>query len=144
VIINGINVSLITGNSRSKQHYYLWIPCSLRKKNKKLSVDLTYGSTTYQLRTSRGNTLPQSDKLELGSYGPQRAVPIYRASVQCSMHGLFAGSSSSQCQQQTMSRALIWSFSWKRARSFLQGLFGKWRIQVDGRGLKGILRNFDL
>jgi hypothetical protein len=23
-------------------------------------------------------------------------------------------------------------------------LFGKWRIQVDGRGLKGILRNFDL
>jgi hypothetical protein len=26
-----------------------------------------------------------------------------------------------------------------------QGLFGKWRIQVDGRGLlKGILRNFDL
>jgi hypothetical protein len=25
-----------------------------------------------------------------------------------------------------------------------QGLFGKWGIQVDGRGLKGILRNFDL
>jgi hypothetical protein len=25
-----------------------------------------------------------------------------------------------------------------------KGLFGKWRIQVDGRGLKGILRNFDL
>jgi hypothetical protein len=24
------------------------------------------------------------------------------------------------------------------------GLFGKWRNQVDGRGLKGILRNFDL
>jgi hypothetical protein len=26
----------------------------------------------------------------------------------------------------------------------LEGLFGKWRIQVDGRGLKGILGNFDL
>jgi hypothetical protein len=25
-----------------------------------------------------------------------------------------------------------------------KGLFGKWRIQVDGRGLKGILGNFDL
>jgi hypothetical protein len=25
-----------------------------------------------------------------------------------------------------------------------KGLFGKWRIQVDGRELKGILRNFDL
>jgi hypothetical protein len=25
-----------------------------------------------------------------------------------------------------------------------EGLFGKWRNQVDGRGLKGILRNFDL
>jgi hypothetical protein len=25
-----------------------------------------------------------------------------------------------------------------------QALFGKWRIQVDGRGLKGILGNFDL
>jgi hypothetical protein len=24
------------------------------------------------------------------------------------------------------------------------GLFGKWRNQVDGRGLKGILGNFDL
>jgi hypothetical protein len=24
------------------------------------------------------------------------------------------------------------------------GLFGKWRIQVDGRGLKGILGNFEL
>jgi hypothetical protein len=24
------------------------------------------------------------------------------------------------------------------------GLFGKWRIQVDGRGLKEILGNFDL
>jgi hypothetical protein len=26
----------------------------------------------------------------------------------------------------------------------LKGLFEKWRIQVDGRGLKGILENFDL
>jgi hypothetical protein len=25
-----------------------------------------------------------------------------------------------------------------------EGLFGKWRNQVDERGLKGILRNFDL
>jgi hypothetical protein len=25
-----------------------------------------------------------------------------------------------------------------------KGLFGKWRIQVDGGGLKGILGNFDL
>jgi hypothetical protein len=25
-----------------------------------------------------------------------------------------------------------------------EGLFGKWRIQVDGRGLKGIVGNFDL
>jgi hypothetical protein len=25
-----------------------------------------------------------------------------------------------------------------------KGLFGKWRNQVDGRGLKGILGNFDL
>jgi hypothetical protein len=24
------------------------------------------------------------------------------------------------------------------------GLFGKWRIEVDGRGLKGILGNFEL
>jgi hypothetical protein len=29
-------------------------------------------------------------------------------------------------------------------QQILQGLFGKWRIQVDGRGLKGILGNFDL
>jgi hypothetical protein len=28
--------------------------------------------------------------------------------------------------------------------NILPGLFGKWRIQVDGRGLKRILRNFDL
>jgi hypothetical protein len=27
---------------------------------------------------------------------------------------------------------------------FSEGLFGKWRIQVDGRVFKGILRNFDL
>jgi hypothetical protein len=27
---------------------------------------------------------------------------------------------------------------------YTQGLFGKWRNQVDGRGLKGILGNFDL
>jgi hypothetical protein len=26
----------------------------------------------------------------------------------------------------------------------LQDLFGKWRNQVDGKGLKGILGNFDL
>jgi hypothetical protein len=26
----------------------------------------------------------------------------------------------------------------------LEGLFGKWRNQVDGRRLKGILGNFDL
>jgi hypothetical protein len=26
----------------------------------------------------------------------------------------------------------------------IKGLFGKWRIQVDGRGLKGIFRNFEL
>jgi hypothetical protein len=25
-----------------------------------------------------------------------------------------------------------------------EGLFGKWRIEVDGRGLKGILGNFEL
>jgi hypothetical protein len=25
-----------------------------------------------------------------------------------------------------------------------KGLFGKWRIEVDGRGLKGILGNFEL
>jgi hypothetical protein len=28
--------------------------------------------------------------------------------------------------------------------NYLEGLFGKWRIEVDGRGLKGILRNFEL
>jgi hypothetical protein len=26
----------------------------------------------------------------------------------------------------------------------LRALFGKWRIEVDGRGLKGILENFEL
>jgi hypothetical protein len=26
----------------------------------------------------------------------------------------------------------------------LEGLFGKWRNQVDEKGLKGILENFDL
>jgi hypothetical protein len=33
-----------------------------------------------------------------------------------------------------------------RIRDFdiLKGLFGKWRIEVDGRGLKGILGNFEL
>jgi hypothetical protein len=30
------------------------------------------------------------------------------------------------------------------SRNPFEGLFGKWRIQVDGKGLKGILRNFDL
>jgi hypothetical protein len=28
--------------------------------------------------------------------------------------------------------------------NFPEGLFGKWRIEVDGRGLKGILKNFEL
>jgi hypothetical protein len=32
----------------------------------------------------------------------------------------------------------------RSAIDYCDGLFGKWRNQVDGRGLKGILRNFDL
>jgi hypothetical protein len=32
----------------------------------------------------------------------------------------------------------------KNIEVHLKGLFGKWRNQVDGTGLKGILRNFDL
>jgi hypothetical protein len=31
-----------------------------------------------------------------------------------------------------------------RADLMPKGLFGKWRIEVDGRGLKGILGNFEL
>jgi hypothetical protein len=33
---------------------------------------------------------------------------------------------------------------WLINDGILKGLFGKRRIQVDGRGLKGILRNFEL
>jgi hypothetical protein len=32
----------------------------------------------------------------------------------------------------------------KKESAALEGLFGKWRIEVDGRGLKGILGNFEL
>jgi hypothetical protein len=31
-----------------------------------------------------------------------------------------------------------------REKNTTEGLFGKWRIQMDGRVLKGILENFDL
>jgi hypothetical protein len=33
---------------------------------------------------------------------------------------------------------------WWRWRESLSGLIWKWRIQMDRRGLKGILGNFDL
>jgi hypothetical protein len=42
--------------------------------------------------------------------------------------------------------SLIFYPSHKKVENYysLKGLFGKWRIQVDGRGLKEILGNFDL
>jgi hypothetical protein len=38
----------------------------------------------------------------------------------------------------------VWVCMYNAESIIHKGLFGKWRIQVDGKGLKGILRNFDL